>query len=101
MKRNRKIAPLEWVKHHIRDNGWYGYTISGAQIVYVYPPTHFGRRARYWSVYQYWGANHDRCKNFGRITDPRTGKPNEFKSPRKAKLFAQRYWKAEVEKLFV
>ena len=89
------VRPLAWVPHHVQGNGFYGHTVSGAQIVYVYTPDFRARKYRY-GIYQYWGANNDRCGHFGEISDPRSGKPKRYASMAAAKAAAQRYWRREV-----
>lgn len=99
MKSNRtRVLPLHWEEHHVQGNGWNGFTSTGAHIVYVYQPTDMrcSRIKSYWLIYQYWGANNERCLNFGNVPHPRTGKPKRYKTAQRAKTGAQWYWRREV-----
>ncbi len=96
MKNSISILPLKWEPHPSMNNGWYGYTTTGAQIVYVYPVSCHTRPRRPWAVFQYWGANPDRDGEFGEVISPKTGKPVRYATGRQAKRAAQRYWKRQV-----
>jgi len=93
-----QVKPLVWVEHHVKGNGFYGHTATGAEIVYVYQPDFRARKYKF-GVFQYWGANKDRCGHFGEISDPKTGKPLRFATIGAAKGAAQRYWQREVTAL--
>ena len=97
----RSVAPLRWREHHIKGNGWFGHTVTGAEIIYIYQlDRNLTNRPR-WAIFQYWGANPDRCKNFGEISDPKTGKPKRYATIASAKAGAQRYWRREVAALLL
>lgn len=89
------VKPLRWV---LASSGcWFGETCSEARVVCVYEPGRcFPRRPFKWGVYQYWGANPDRCGHFGEIFNSLTKKRHRFKTLAAAKVGAQRYWRREV-----
>lgn len=92
-----RVLPLVWESHHVRENGWYGLTVTGALVVYVYQP-HGGARYK-WAVYQYWGANPDREGYDGEVIHPKDGKPRRYTLPGQAKRAAQEYWKRQMRQL--
>lgn len=97
-----KILPLSWEPHHVKNNGFYGVTVTGAIVVYVYQPVDMRMRGKYkWAVFQYWGSNPDRDGEFGEIINPRTGKPARYTLPGQAKRAAQEYWKRQMKALIV
>lgn len=96
MKTRRKLRqrtlPLAW-KLCVRSDGWYGYTVTGAEICYVYQPwdNRIRRGSMLWQVYCYFGPVETPLKG--------TARYGKFTSARIAKLAAQRWWKSQVIEL--
>ena len=81
-----RVIPLRWEPHSAKDNGWYGITVTGARVVYVYPSADMRetRSRSYWRVYLYFGAH-----ELGHLCIAGKREPVRYRTGTAAKVAAQ------------
>lgn len=88
-----KVLPLQWIPHHIKGNGWHGYTVTGIHVCYVYKPVDMRIRwGRYpFDVHCYVGTKERPCRGKGRF--------GKFESAKNAKRAAQAWWRKQIKRI--